>query len=98
MSNISCINCKWARQIADKENQDIVGCVLLNGNPADSLKPPILHMNEVVTNNVYEGYIYFGRKVGDIADSDTFGKGTLTLGLMVDSTGYCKKFEHMEQK
>lgn len=90
---IACGNCKHARQIADKKRQDIVGCVLLNGNPNDSLGSPLLKMEDVRESNVYEGYVYFGRRVGDIEKSDTFGKGTLTLGLMVDETGYCPKYE-----
>ena len=90
---VNCGNCKHARQIADKNNPDIVGCVLLNGNPNNSLGAPVLGMKEVRESNVYEGYVYFGRCVGDVEESDTFGKGTLTLGLMVDSTGYCAKFE-----
>lgn len=94
MKEINCGSCKWARQIADKNRTDIVGCVLLNGNPCDSFKPPVLSIDKVVGGNIYEGYVYFGRRVGDIADSHNFGNGVLTLGLMVDSSCLCKEWEN----
>lgn len=93
---MKCINCKWARQVGDKSRQDVVGCVLLNGDPSDSFKAPLLSPNSVENSNIYEGYIYFGRKVGDIEDSKSFGKGTLTLGLITDATGSCGLGEELD--
>jgi len=79
-----CGNCEHARQVGDKSCQHIVGCVsLIKGEVSPQ---------EVKNSNVYEGYVYCGRRVGDIKDCETFGRGVLTFGLMTDYTGSCRLY------
>jgi hypothetical protein len=86
MGKVTCENCEHARQVGDKNVQNIVGCVrLIMGD----IKP-----RDVRNSNVYEGYVYGQRRVGDTAESEVLGKGVLTFGLMTDCTGTC----HMANK
>ena len=79
---ITCGDCEHARQVGDKKIQHIVGCTkLLHGE---------IHIVDVVNSDIYEGYMYGCRRVGDVSESKTLGKGTLTLGMMTESKGSCK--------
>ena len=101
-----CKSCKHARQVGDLTRQDVVGCVLLNKEgvyevqvtPDDSVMAQANYITrECVRNsNIYEGYIYFGRRPGDIAKNKELGKGTLTLGLMTDARGSCDKYATLD--
>jgi hypothetical protein len=98
-----CLNCEHARQAGNLDSQDVVGCVLLNRDgeeyqyitETDSAVGIFdgVKQHEVLNSNIYKGYIYFGRRPGDVQESNFIGKGAITLGLLVDSKGYCKKFE-----
>ena len=98
-----CLNCEHARQSANLKRQDVVGCVLLNRDGEEyeyitqydkavgifeGVKP-----ENIRNSTIYQGYIYFGRRPGDVQESSVLGKGAITLGLLVDSKGYCSKFE-----
>jgi hypothetical protein len=104
MSN--CLNCTHARQVGDKTTQEFVGCVLLNNQDSyetiitqdDSIQvqSDYILQSQVKNSNIYQGYIYFGRRVGDIVEDEILGRGALTLGLIVESKGICHKFENLE--
>lgn len=79
-----CSDCEHARQTAKKSCQNRVGCVMLGQEK--------ITIHDVKNSELYEGYIYYGRRVGDISESKALGKGALTLGIITESKGTCKSF------
>lgn len=79
---LSCANCGNARQAADKSRQDVVGCRLMT---LENVPDPSFY-----GGNIYEGWLYGGRRPGNTGESTTVGEGMLTRGILVDATGYCK--------
>lgn len=82
MSN-TCIDCEEARQVCNKERQDVVGCRLLNVRENHHL---------ITTGTIYEAWFYGGRRPYDIAESKEIGKGVMTNGIVIDATGHCRYF------
>lgn len=85
----NCENCNHARQSARLGQTDVVGCSKLTNR---KIKP-----NDVIgVGNVYEGYMYPARRVGDNRESSSvlgLGHGTLLYGLLCDGTLTCNVWE-----
>ena len=79
-----CLNCEHARQSGKLNQTDVVACVMLTDGRAG--------LGDVSGSNIYEGYGYLGRKVGDSSESDGIGRGVITLSYLVDSKGSCPSF------
>ena len=68
----TCLNCNYARQVGDKKRQDVVGCAIINDE--------LMSIKDVLSGAVYEGWIYCGRRVGDVAESKKVRKGCSSKG------------------
>ena len=71
-------NCLYARQVADKERTDVVGCVKLG-----------LKGEGTVDGIVYTGWFYTNAYPGFKIESRTPSEGIMTNGLVVDRNGSC---------
>ena len=86
-----CLKCKHARQAGRLNQVDVVGCVKLSNGEVE--------VSDVIgEGNIYNGYVYFGRKVGDNRDSRTvgLGHGVITYGLLCDADLSCDNWEPVE--
>jgi hypothetical protein len=86
----NCGNCTHARQSARLGQTEIVGCAKLTLGE--------ISINDVSgAGNLYEGYIYGARRVGDCRESKDVGLGhsVLTLGMLCDSTMTCDRWREV---
>ncbi len=84
--NQRCLTCHHARQIGDKSRQDVVACA--------KLTEPSMKMKEVENSDLYEGYAYLNRKVGDVGEAGygNVARSCLTLSVITDDDGWCKNW------
>lgn len=83
----NCGNCSHARQSARLGQTDIVGCVKLTLGE--------IEVRDVSgEGNLYEGYIYSARRVGDNRESKDvgLGHGILTFGILCDEPLSCSRW------
>jgi len=82
----TCRTCEHARQAGKKDQTDIVGCAVMTRGD--------ISIYDVTNSNVYEGWMYSGRRPGDKSHADTLDKGCLLNGSkLVDSEGCCNHYE-----
>ena len=85
-TNRSCRYCEHARQVGDMSRTDVVGCALMTRGG--------ISIYDYVGKNVYEGWMYGGRRPGDTSKSRGIGHGVhQNFSKLVDSDGHCKDFE-----
>lgn len=97
-----CGNCSYARQRGNKDDQNIVGCCNTYYNDDSesfytvsetSWEIPVTFLGE---GNIYKGWYYNCRMVGDVDDNSTLGKGAMTNGVLVDNTQCCNNWSDYE--
>lgn len=94
----SCKTCKFSRQCCNKAETSLVGCTMiypdkttLRSNLSDK------KVDIIGEGNIFKGWFYNNRKVGDISERSDIGAGAMVNGILLEHTQCCSLYEKVSK-
>ena len=95
----NCSLCEHARQRCKLDDQQVVGCskVYSQGDKVFHQSDTSVDKEMVFSGagNVYLGWFFAARRVGDIVENNVVGRGIIVNGVLVDKTQLCAYFKEI---